>query len=147
MNLANPARVANNVTMPTAADTVLVCSQCWRPNAGVALACSHCGAGLTAAEFGSGVNATATIERERRDDVRPRSQRPSATKRSTVSRDRLPMLQEPFVSNAFRTLRLSASASNAEIRNRVEEARIEARLSSGSGAESRLDALTKAQVE
>ena len=56
-------------------------------------------------------------------------------------------LQDPFASNPFRVLRLPAGASGSQIRQTIEQVRIEARLGSDPEGESRLDALTKAQAE
>lgn len=56
-------------------------------------------------------------------------------------------IEEPYISNPFRLLRLPANASNAQIQDRTEEATIEARLSSSSDDTSRLSVLTGAQAE
>jgi hypothetical protein len=55
-------------------------------------------------------------------------------------------LCEPFWSNPFRLLGLPADASGTEIKRRIEQARIEARLSSNPIAESDIDALVRAQA-
>ena len=79
-------------------------------------------------------------------DRKPTPLEQRATTRSAVS-GRVATLQEPLASNPFRILRLPASASGSQIRQTIDQARIEARLSSNPDRESRVDALTRAQSE
>ena len=72
---------------------------------------------------------------------------PAMEPEQTVRNPRLSNLQEPFVSNPFRVLRLPAGASGSEIRQTTERVQIEARLGSSREVETRLAALTKAQAE
>lgn len=56
-------------------------------------------------------------------------------------------LADPFLSNPFRLLRLSASASSQEINARYGQARLEAQLASESDQQGMLDELRRAQGE
>ena len=87
-------------------------------------------------------SAASSITRSRLKSGRERS-----ISGQSVGSGRPATLQEPFASNPFRVLRLSADASGSQIRQTIEQVRIEARLGSNPEVESRLDALTKAQAE
>ena len=87
-------------------------------------------------------SAVSSITRSRLKSGRERS-----ISGDSAAGGRLSTLQEPFASNPFRTLRLTADASGTQIRQTIERIRIEARLGSDPEGESRLDALTKAQAE
>ncbi len=78
-------------------------------------------------------------------DLRSGPERPDRTQAETVGR--LTTVEEPFASNPFRVLRLPAGVPGRQIRETIEQARIEARLGSNPEVESRLNALTKAQAE
>ena len=67
--------------------------------------------------------------------------------RQKTNTERQSSLQDPFASNPFRVLRLPAGAPGSQIRQTIEQVRIEARLGSNPEEESRLDGLTKAQAE
>ncbi len=91
------------------------------------------------------------LEEQRADDVLDAPHRPSSRTRARAkvrARSEQPAsLPEPFWSNPFRVLRLPAGAPASQIRETIEQARIEARLGSNPEAESKLDVLTRAQAE
>jgi hypothetical protein len=137
---------------------LLVCSKCAQDNPASASTCSRCGTRLTAADFAKGVTRSGsasfpeegtsrsadppTSDKGPRD---PSHHRANTTAGSAESRPK--GVQEPFASNPFRVLRLPAGASGDQIRQTIEQVRIEARLGSDPEVESRLDVLTKAQAE
>lgn len=141
---------------------MLVCSKCDQDNPAGASACSQCGTRLTAGAFARGVAPSGKEDTGKQGPAEHSSSRSSdrtnATSAERASRRRIPLrqktntgrqssLQEPFASNPFRVLRLPAGAPGSEIRQTIEQVRIEARLGSNPEEEFRLDALTKAQAE
>lgn len=119
-----------------------MCSHCQSQFPDNSSFCGHCGGRLTATDGDS-------IAVEESADSEPGTERAStgAKARQMAGGGRQSSLQDPFASNPFRVLRLPAGASGSQIRQTIEQGRIEARLGSDPEVESRLDVLTKAQAE
>ena len=126
---------------------MLVCSKCAQDNPGSASTCSRCGTRLTAADFARGVTRSRSGTSPEEGASESAIPSTSAGRREGAVGGRLAIVQEPFASNPFRVLRLPAGASGSQIRQTIEQVRIEARLGSDPEVESRLDVLTKAQAE